>query len=341
MFLIILGHNAVFTNSLKGSFNYLYTFHVLCFFVLPFMYGKNEQKPFKQSFKKNFIRLYYPFILFFTILSLLSYFTGGNEIDLNKISTTGVGNNNYFIGFTSTLITGNKYLIDHFTSFQYLWFLPVMFSMNLIKETISNKKIIKVSLYILGCVSYIIFFVFSNKTPYNRDINFYLMKASPFAILQGLGAYFLGRTSVAIINNKYCKYINLTSSLLFILLSIIYITDLYNNTLSTQKNWCYTFIMPFLFINLIFLTKDYLAKSNILKRIGEHSLPIYLIHPPLCIVSYMICQKFLQINLTYAIVIQILVLTVSYYIAVLWNKITPLRKKTLPRSFEDLYCKKN
>ena len=136
MFLIILGHNAVFTNSLKGSFNYLYTFHVLCFFVLPFMYGKTEQKPFKQSFKKNFIRLYYPFILFFTILSLLSYFTGGNEIDLNKISTTGIGNNNYFIGFTSTLITGNKYLIDHFTSFQYLWFLPVMFSMNLIKGLI-------------------------------------------------------------------------------------------------------------------------------------------------------------------------------------------------------------
>ncbi len=341
MFLIILGHNSVFTNSIKGSFNYLYTFHVLCFFVLPFMYGKNEQKPFKESFKKNFIRLYYPYILFFTILCLLSYFTNGNELDLNKISTMGAGSDNYFIGFTGTLITGNKYLIDHFTSFQYLWFLPVMFSMNLIKETISNKKIIKVSLYTLGLLSYIIFFVFSNKTPYNREINFYLMQASPFAILQGLGAYFLGKTSVAIINNKYFRYINFAGALLFILLSIAYITDFYNKTLSTQENWCYTFIMPFLFMNLIYLAKDYLAKSNILKKIGENSFPIYLIHPPLCIASYIICQRFLQINLTYSIIVQFMVLTASYYITVLWHKITPLRKKTLPRSFEDLYSKKN
>ncbi len=73
IFLIVLGHNAVFTNSLKGSFNYIYLFHVQAFFILPFLYKINKRDDFKTLFKKNFIRLYYPFINFFILLSILNF----------------------------------------------------------------------------------------------------------------------------------------------------------------------------------------------------------------------------------------------------------------------------
>lgn len=336
MFLIILGHNALFTSYFKGSFNYLYTFHVLCFFVLPFMYGKREQITFKESFKKNFIRLYYPYILFFITFCLLSKFINAKEFDLNKMIIPAAFSNSNLIQIIGALFTGNKYLIDYCTSFQYLWFLPVMFSMNLIKDTITNNKFIKFILYILGFISYVIFFVFVFRQPYCKEINFYLMLVSPFAIIQGLGAYFFGKASVAIMDNKYYKYINIVGSLLFIFLSFAYIIDFNNKELTIQENWCYHFIMPFLFVNLIYLSKSILAKSTLLKKIGEYSLPIYLIHPPLCVAFNMICQCFFQINLLSVIIVQILVLTVSYYISVLWYKVTPLRKKTLPCSSEDL-----
>lgn len=340
-FLIVLGHNAVFTKSLQGLFDYLYTFHVLIFFILPFFYrGEGRGSvTFKNSFLKNFSRLYYPFILFFIILSILFYITNGSEIDYNRALNTlnmDTGSNNICL-FINAIFTGNFYLIDYFAGFQYLWFLPVMFSMNLIKDIIDNKKKIRNIFLVLGFFLYIIFFVFFFQKPYDAKINFYLMQVSLFAILQGIGVYFLGEISSLLIKNKYCKHINIMSVTLFIVLTLVYIIQIANDTFNQYELWTYRFIMPFLFFNLLYLIKGYLSKSKILRKIGEYSFSIYLIHPLFCTFSYLLCMKYLELNLIYGIFIQIIVLVISYYISVLWHKITPLRKKTLPRDMKDIF----
>lgn len=334
IFLIVLGHNALFTSSLSGSFEYLYSFHVQAFFVLPFLYGISNKSSFRDSFKKNFVRLYYPFLLFFIALSILAYITDGSSIDMNKVIEI---NDNKALYFADVILTGNFYLIDYFTSFQYLWFLPVMFSMSVIKETIGRNKLINVLVLVVGFVSYIIFFVFMYNKPYDGDINFTIMLFSPFAVLQGCGAYFLGRLSLIVIDNRFNKIITRTCAFMFLCLSTAYIVINYQGFINKESIWALRLLMPILFIGTLYTFRKYLANSKLLKKLGNNSFQIYIIHPPLCAVSYLICSKFMSVNIFYAIIVQIAVMLISYYVSVLWNRITPLRKKTLPRTIEDLY----
>lgn len=336
IFLIILGHNAIFTQSLSGAFEYLYMFHVQVFFIIPFMYKTTKSISYSDSIRKNFVRLYYPFILFFLFLSLLFFISNGSNVDLNKLNIAYDSDSDLYY-FINTLITGNFYLIDYFAGFQYLWFLPVMFSMSVIKDVANNKKHLSILLSIVGLFCYLMFFVFLYKTPYDRNINFLIMQFSPFALLQGIGAFFLGNISLLIMNNKHIKYINIICSIIFIVMSIIYIVKINNNTFDRCDLWVYRFFMPLLFINFIYYLREHIAKSEILKKIGEYSFPIFLIHPPLCAIAYIICNKFFEINIMYGIFIQLFVTYISYCLSVLWYKITPLRKKTLPRSLEELY----
>ena len=336
IFLIVLGHNALFTDSLKGSFEYLYSFHVQAFFILPFLYDIKQTNSFKNSFLKNFARLYYPFLLFFIIFSVIFYITNGSSIDMNKIIEI---NNNKTLYYANVLLTGNYYLIDYYSGFQYLWFLPVMFSMCIIKENISKNKLINIIVLIIGLLSYIMFFVFMYKKPYDLKINFTLMLFSPFAVLQGFGAYFLGRLCINIIDNSFSKIITRACTILFLCLSIAYIVINYQGMMSRGILWTYRFIMPILFIGTLYNLKKQLAKIEFLQKLGNRSFPIYIIHPPLCAISYIICNKFLYINFLYAIIVQIAIIFISYYVSVIWDRITPLRKKTLPRTIEDLYIK--
>ena len=213
MFLIILGHNAVFTNTIPGSFGYLYTFHVQTFFALPFLYGTKKIQ-FSESFKKNFVRLYWPFIIFCIILSTIWHIAQHFIADPNNILGINIGEGK-FLYFLNTLFTGNYYLIDYFTGFQYLWFLPVMFSMNVIREAIEGNKNLTYLVLIIGFFSYITFFVFMYSKPYSSDVNFYMMLFSPFAVLQGCGAYFLGHISIGTIKHKHFKITKIILSTFF------------------------------------------------------------------------------------------------------------------------------
>ena len=334
MFLIVLGHNAVFTNTIKGSFNYLYTFHVQTFFILPFLYGVNKCC-FKDSFVKNLVRLYYPFVLFFIMLSILWGEIQGTLVDPNSLLDLNLSGWNRVLYFINAILTGNYFLIDYFSGFQYLWFLPVMFSMSVLRETIEDRRLIKSVVLSIGLISYIIFFVFMYKKPYNDDVNFFLMLFSPLAILQGCGAYFLGKTSVKIMsryNNKPKSII----SWLFVIASIIYLILECMGLLSNVVLWCFRFIMPFLFINFLYSLKGRLQKLGVLKNLGIYSFPIYIIHPMLCTIAFMICQKFSCVNIVMAIVVQVIVIFVSYYISVWLFRIEPLRKKIFPRTWEEI-----
>ena len=331
IFLIVLGHNAVFTNALPGSFMYIYLFHVQAFFMLPFLYNIKERESFKASFSKNFIRLYYPYILFFIILSALNYGVInilGQKVDLNTLFGTEYSNN--FLYFINAILTGNYYLIDSFTALQYLWFLPVMFSMMLLIN-LNPTGVKKYMLGIAGVVSYVLFIVFMYKKPYSDIVNFEIMKYSPFAIFQGIGVWFMGMSFVSILRNNKTNKLIKYSPVLFVAFSVLFFmyrkTDLY---------YLIRFFMPFFFMGTIWLLRDKISRIDFLKKFGDLSFPIYIIHPLLCSVLYLVCQKYFEINLIYACIVQLVVFIISYYIAHIINKLAVIRKLLFPRSWEEL-----
>lgn len=141
IFLIILGHNMVFTYLFEKYhvMEFLYNFHIQSFFILPFLYGSKCIT--KEKIINTFIRLYYPFILF-TFISFIAYYV----LYLNaKIE---------IINIFRMLFTGDVDLIKHFCGVQIFWFLPVMFSLLIIRDLYYYSNIwIKVLLLVLSCIS--------------------------------------------------------------------------------------------------------------------------------------------------------------------------------------------
>ena len=196
---------------------YIYLFHVKAFFILPFFY-KSSTTTLRHSFEKNFIRLYYPFLIFFILLSIIYYLTYSAILDPNKLAN-GLGDieSFKFLYFINTVVTGNAYLIDYYTGYQFLWFLPVMFSMMIIKNYLQNKKSIKNIALILGFLLYMLIYVFNGYSL----IRYRIMLFSPFAIIQGIAMFFLGYScSYIILGCKYNKYITRVLCIMYIISSI-------------------------------------------------------------------------------------------------------------------------
>lgn len=54
--LIVIGHNSILTKNIDGLFSYLYSFHVMLFFILPWFY-KKQPSNIHQSIRRS-VKLY-------------------------------------------------------------------------------------------------------------------------------------------------------------------------------------------------------------------------------------------------------------------------------------------
>ena len=104
----------------------------------------------------------------------------------------------------------------------------------------------------------------------------------------------------------------------------------------TDLYYLIRFFMPFFFMGTIWLLRDKISRIDLLKKFGDQSFSIYIIHPLLCSMLYMVCQKYFGINLIYACIVQVVVFMISYYMAYLINKFTIIRKLFFPRSWVEL-----
>lgn len=340
IFIIILGHNAIITNSVKNIMPYVYLFHVKAFFILPFFY-KSRTISFKDCALKNFIRLYYPFLLLFIILSLLYYFVSSNIVDPNKIAKgLDTISDNPLLYFTNTLFTGNAYLIDYFTGYQFLWFLPVMFSLMIIKNYLQDRKIIRYIALFIGFILYFVMYSYS-KAQSIQELRFNMMLFSPFAIIQGIAMYFMGYTcSQIILNDKVCQYLAKCFSAIFIIFSIFVLYKLNQNpdfVKTCEYGSIIRFIAPFLFMGLLYTLRKLLSRSTILIKLGELSLPIYIFSTLICTIFYMIFNRLNAITPSNGIIAQILITIISYYVALLLYRMPTIRKWIFPRSKEEIY----
>lgn len=112
--LIVLGHNTILTEQVPRLFGWLYTFHVLCFMMLPWLYGTVPST--MRGLGRRLRKTYVPYTFFYLLLYAI----------YNFAFTRRGFDGRLFVG--AYLLGGNG-LLKESCGFQYLWFLPAYFFM--------------------------------------------------------------------------------------------------------------------------------------------------------------------------------------------------------------------
>ena len=339
IFLIILGHNTFFSKLSTIGMVYLYLFHIYSFFMLPFLYPNNKLT--RTRILNYFSKLYYPFICLYIFLSIIHLLCEIYGFLPQNVDTLPVETNIHSIHWLVTIFTGNSFMIDYYTGFQFLWFMPVMFSMSIIREYyISANKITRILIIASSFLFYIFLVIFSFRAPYDRSINFYIKLYSVFAIPHALGFYFMGMCSLFVIKlwKKIRKYIIIINPIIFSLATLICFNYKQDDLLPIPDilRWILLVVMPFSFFLLLYQFRDILSKSSILCELGKYSFLIYIIHPFILKILALILLKYIENSFLLVVIVQVCVTYVSFLLAKLVNRNVNIKKFIFPNTWGEL-----
>lgn len=256
--LIIVGHNYYiihglnFHNSLK---DFLYAFHIHSFFYLPVLYNVPDFSFYRV--KKDFIRLFTPYTIFFIILLICNIFI--HNYNYNLLES--------FWGYLS----GSSNLLSIVTGTQFLWFLPAMFSFLIIRNLYFTYIKAKIPILLISTFTLLILAL---GLGHNVDINLYC----PLGIFYALSNFSIAIFLRFIIENYSNKiWFKLFFPIAFVLILTIYsITD-FNRY--TYYPFIYIIIPIIAFPTIFLLSKTKLTrKKNVFIFLGKLSLPLYLFH---------------------------------------------------------------
>lgn len=239
--LIILGHNSILTQNISGLYDYLYSFHVLIFFILPWFYTTTFSW---NSTTKRSSKLLFWYLAFFIVQ--IAFYNLLFDTSFSLCETLKA----FFLG-GHTLLKG-------VTGYMYLWFMPAFFFSMLVRDiyTISNKPS-RIAM-IVASIGIVAFFAFHAYTDY-------------IAIVQGIFFAALG----IVASQLTLPTKNLHRALvvlLFVVCSVLMFID-------TTKGFVRPF-MPFVAFFAIWSIIEWLKKyMNWLQSLGKLSMFIYLTHP--------------------------------------------------------------
>ena len=256
--LIVFGHISQLLEQYGSLHASLYSFHVVSFLLLPFLFNKDILNT--QNIKKNLRRIYVPYTLFF-LLSFLIYSI--LEQQFNPLSAlTG-----WFIGSSALL------KID--TGLRVFWFFPtLMFSLLLImifNSLSRNKKKVFFLLMLLGHLL----------IPLIPKVYLFYFPLSSYVAIY---LFVIGISVQYIYNNfNYNNYPTWLYSLLFI--TTLYLAYGSNFSLASAifpniLNNPFNFILQDILMILSFFTLIMWSKYlKIFEFFGKYSLAIFTIHP--------------------------------------------------------------
>lgn len=325
MLLIVLGH----IRGISFPFQmFLYSFHVQCFFIIPFLYPSKSLS--RNNVTNLFLKLFWPFVLLYVLQVLISIYVFHDSY-FSKAEELITGIPNVELGIWS-FITGGIELINKFCGTQFLWFLPCFLSMSLIRMWYAGtrpSKFITALILIIGAVCFIIYSVVAYN-PFLPEDFFIISEAiSPFSIWQGFGYFALGFAALYII--KECK-IKKEYFYWGIVLAVSALYVVFNVEQIFLRIARLTF--PIIFFLAFYHSRERLERLKFLHKIGTHSLAIYLIHPFLCIISAFIIPQTIISNPVVIICQFLVILSVSYLIAVVIERVSVLRMILFPRGEE-------
>lgn len=241
--LIILGHNTILINNISGLFDYLYSFHVLTFFILPWFY--TTKFSWNSTIKRS-TKLWFWYLAFFVVQVVFYNLLFDTTFSLSETIKA------FFLG-GHTLLKG-------VTGYMYLWFMPAFFFSMLIRDiyTIANKPS-RIAM-VLTSLGIVIFFAFRAYIIYNY-----------IAVIQGIFFAALGIVASQLTLPTKNSHRALVV-LLFVVCSVLMFID-------ATKGFVHPF-MPFVAFFAIWSIIEWLKKyMNWLQSLGKLSMFIYLTHP--------------------------------------------------------------
>ncbi len=239
--LIIFGHNTVLTNNISGLFDYLYSFHVLVFFILPWFYITKFSW---NSTIKRSVKLWFWYFAFFVV----------QVVFYNLLFNTTFS----LLEAIKAFFLGGHTLLKGVTGYMYLWFMPTFFFAMLLRDAYLVAHKPSRTAMIVASIGILVFFAFHTYTNY-------------IAIIQGVFFAALGIVASQFSLPKKNSYRCIIVAI-FTVCSILMFVD-------TVKGFIQPF-MPFVAFfaiwSIVEFGKRYL---DWLKSLGKLSLFVYLTHP--------------------------------------------------------------
>lgn len=316
--LVVLGHNSILCSDWSGCaaterlfhWQWLYTFHVYSFFLLPFIYNKSPYR--KGNFRKYALRLLYPYVWICAVCTILSVAVLGSP----------------FKGWANLLhavVYGSSKLLEESTGLNFPWFLPAMFSLLLLKDLYySSRKHVRWILLGIGLILWAI--VISGSVKFST-----LGTYVPFALVPAFRLLPVCLLAVWLAERLQYNFMarGVTASVFLLLSVLLWVFDHYS--LRTGRMAFY-FVMPVAAFLTLMQFRNYLAKSRLLVALGKMSLQIYLYHVIvfnglLLVVKHFHCPP----TLSDGVIVLIVTLAVSCLGAWLTTNIPLLSKLLYPR----------
>ena len=262
---IVLGHTVGYSTHLVPLRNFLYSFHVALFFMISGFLFKVDKKPF-EFIKNKFIRIMIPYFIW-GLLFLIPYmlFSNGikNTLNINAISDIKALLLNLLYG------NGNDW---HLKQNSALWFLPALFTMEviyyfIIKLINKHPKLDLIALPVILLVNIItstkltIIFPWGLNTTLNISVYFFI-------------GYLI---------NKYKILEKLKPIYIPIFIIIGYLGFIFNTQKITYMNYGYGIIYLALISGLFFsvtilLISKVINKNKVLEYIGMNTMGILIFH---------------------------------------------------------------
>lgn len=239
--LIVIGHNHIVAPKNSPLMAYLYTFHVVCFFILPWLYD-NKKELTTKNIGNIIYRNWIPYIIFFVFSLGVFTVLEGKHPDMS--------------GLLSAFIIGSQKLLKENVGVLFLWFLPTFCTFSILKTTSDNNKWIKYLFIILSLMTFFLSWVEAE----------WMRNHLPFGIFTATKFFVYGILTTSLLQwREWTKYIGAAT---FIVLSYLYFHNHIGYGIMLMPITGFMFILSILPI----------LKMKWLRAIGNYSLPIYLTH---------------------------------------------------------------
>lgn len=320
--LIVLGHCSLLCKYGPGDNEFytwrswIYSFHVWGFFILPFLYGsKLINGGYKKVLKKNFIKLYIPYTWISILCVLISLISGNN---LN------------FVKVIEAWVVGSQWMTSSYIGFHFLWFLPTMFSVLLMRDLYFNltlrEKLIMVSCLLFLCISD----MFGTNLGYLYYLPFNIVEATKYALVGIMCRNIIEYIETLTLNNRLIKKVIV--HLVFIISTILFfIFDNLSTDSSLPKgvSLILNILLPTTF-GCFIIWYQKLGNNRILQVFGKYSLQIYLFHVIVYNILLIISQRLASQTFLLGIVVYALTLLISLGLAILIKRIKPIHSILFP-----------
>ncbi|MCQ2377702.1 MAG: acyltransferase [Victivallaceae bacterium] len=260
--LVVLGHNPLLMDA-TGAFPYIYSFHIYCFYMLPFLYGMSPMPTMEKTAfflnrqKKNLFR-FYPLYFFWALVSIACRcFIGNFTVDV--------------AGIIRALLTGSENLLAQYCGGAFLWFLPTLVAVMFFRDLyFLFPRTGKAILFVLSLLLWIL--------PVCGVLDYWLpYDMIPFALLGGLRFCTAGIAARFILEKIPLPKKKVYWAIPVFLLAPGFVA------LRRYLPWNFHYLTwlwsPIAAFCGIYLGKEKLVRLSAFCLLGEKSLAIYWLHP--------------------------------------------------------------